>query len=353
MSIDFTALQPLGWSNAFSTQLSLEQFEACRAARVTGVERGRFMVDSGSGQFAVTLAGRFRHENLHPEELPTIGDWVLLELESPVIARRMERHTLIARRMAGGADSQPIAANIDVMVIVSALDGDFNLHRIERYLVVAAQAQVMPLVLLTKADRVADPETSVAAVRTRLTAGDVMAVNALADPLAHRLASWLVPGSTLVVVGSSGAGKSTVVNNLAGATLQATGAVRRDSKGRHTTTSRALIRLPGGACIIDVPGMREVGFAPVDGAVERHFRTIAQLSRHCRFGDCTHQQEPGCAVLAEVERGGVDPDEWAHYLKLLAEERHNIADHERRRRERVFGKVVREAQGIKRRSGRN
>lgn len=352
MSIDFTALQPLGWSNAFSTQLSLEQIDNCRAARITGVERGSYSVDAGSGAFAATLAGRFRHSHSSPEGLPTVGDWVLLDPGAPLIVERLERRSLIARRMAGGTETQPIAANIDVMVIVSGLDSEFNLHRIERYLVIAAQAEVTPLVLLTKADCVDDPESFVLKVQSRMEAGDVLAVNALADPLSQRLAHFLAPGTTLVVVGSSGVGKSTLVNNLAGVARQATGDVRKDSKGRHTTTSRSLVRLPGGACIIDVPGMREVGLAPVDGAVARQFRSISELAEHCRFSDCGHEDEPGCAVREAVERGEIDPDEWEHYLKLKAEERHNVAEHERRRRERVFGKMVRNVMDIKRKSGR-
>ncbi len=352
MSIDFTALQPLGWSNAFSTQLSLEQMERCRAARVTGVERGRYLVDAGSGPFAATLAGRFRHSHTAPENLPTVGDWVLLDAESPLIVERLQRQSLIARKMAGGTESQPIAANIDLMVIVSGLDGEFNLHRIERYLVIAAQAEVTPLVLLTKADCVNNPESFVAMVQSRVEGGEVLAVNALSDPLSERFAHLLAPGTTMVVVGSSGVGKSTVVNNLAGVSLQATRDVRKDAKGRHTTTSRSLIRLPGGACIIDVPGMREVGLAPVDGAVARQFRTIGELAEHCRFADCSHAQEPGCAVRQAADRGEIDPDEWDHYLKLKAEERHNVADHERRRRERVFGKMVRNVMDIKRKSGK-
>ena len=203
--------------------------------------------------------------------------------------------------------------------------------------------------LLTKADLAEAPELTVEQVRKRLPPGaDVIAVDALRDPLGERLVPWLVPGATLVVVGSSGVGKSTVVNNLAVQSLQATGTTRSDAKGRHTTTSRSLIRLPSGACIIDVPGIREVGLA-TDGGVERQFSSIAELASRCRFADCTHQTEPGCAVRDAVERGEIEQDAWSHYLKLLAEERHNVAEHERRRRERVFGKMVREVVAAKKR----
>ncbi len=351
MPIDLSQLQPLGWNNFFSTQISLDDFDSVRPARVVRVDRGRFRVDTGTEECTVTLAGRMQHDRDETQEV-TIGDWVLLAPEAPVIVARLERRTLIERREAGGVEPQPIAANIDLMLIVSGLDAEFNLHRIERYLVLAAQAGVSSLVLLTKADLAEAPEHTVEQVRRRLPPGaDVVAVDALHDPLGERLAAWLAPGTTLVVVGSSGVGKSTVVNNLAAQSLQATGATGSDAKGRHTTTSRSLIRLPGGACIIDVPGIREVGLA-TDGGVARQFVSIAELAPRCRFADCTHQGEPGCAVRAAVERGEVDPDAWSHYLKLLAEERHNVAEHERRSRERTFGKMVRATLAAKKRNDR-
>lgn len=351
MSIGFSHLLPLGWSNFFSIQIPLDKFATVRPARVVRVERGRFWVDLGDEQFFATLAGRLFHQTDAPVQ-PAVGDWVLLDADQPVIEEVLERQTVIARREAGGVERQVIAANIDLMVVVSGLDGDYNLHRIERYLVMAAQSGVTPLVLLTKADLADDPVSAVAGARERLGSDvEVIAVNALEDSLAERLGPWLDPGRTLVVVGSSGAGKSTVVNNLAGESVQATGTTRRDAKGRHTTTSRSLIRLPGGACIIDVPGMREVGLTGGEG-VERRFRSINELARDCRFTDCTHQEEPGCAVRSAVETGDVDADEWAHYHKLLAEERHNLAEHERRRRERVFGKMVRKVVLGQKREGR-
>ncbi len=342
---DFSRLLPLGWHNHFLTQIPLEQLTSVRPARVVGVERERFRVDQGEGAVGASLAGRYRARDEAP---PTVGDWVLLAPDAPLIVARLIPRTVITRRVAGGHDPQAIAANIDLMVVVSGLDAEFNLHRIERYLVIAAQAEVTPLVLLAKVDLCADPAPILASVRARLPDdADVLAVDALHDPLAERLSPWLHAGKTLVVVGSSGVGKSTVVNNLAGNDVQSTGATRRDAKGRHTTTSRSLLPLPGGACIIDVPGMREVGLAG-EGGVERQFRTISEFARTCRFADCSHRDEPGCAVRRAVEEGQIDPDEWRHYLTLQAEERHHIAEHERRRRERAFGRVVRQALSLKR-----
>jgi len=348
MSIDLNMLRPLGWGNDFSIQLSLEQLTTCRPARVIGVERGHYRVDIGETTLIATLAGAYRYQHERAQEFPTVGDWVLLDPDEPLILERLERRTLIARKAAGSIETQPIAANIDVLLIVSGLDGDYKRHRIERYLVLAAQAHVTPIVLLTKADLVMNTEGPLGEVRQVLpSAGEVFAVNALDDSLDTLLSPWLTPGTTLALVGSSGVGKSSVVNNLTGTDKQRTQATRRDAKGRHTTTSRNLIRLPGEVCIIDVPGMRELGLAPTEGGVDKQFREISMFAEHCRFSDCTHQQEPGCAVRAAVERGELPEDLWQHYLKLLAEERHNITEHERRRKDKAFGKMVRNAKVIK------
>lgn len=348
MSIDFSLLQPLGWSNHFSVQLSLEQFDSSRPARIVGVERSLYRVDTGDEFFTASLAGSYRHHHDDAESLPTVGDWVLLHQHDPVIIELLTRRTLISRKRAGGLDVQPIAANLDLLLIVSGLDDEFNVHRIERYLVMAAQADITPLVLLTKADLCSDAQTHVAEVRRHLPPhGDVIAVNALQDDLMAQLGPWLTPGTTLALVGSSGVGKSTIVNNLAGHDLQRTQTTRNDAKGRHTTTSRSLFRLSGGLCIIDVPGMREVGLAPTESGVDKQFQDIGKYAENCRYSDCTHQQEPGCAVREAVESGELSQDVWQHYLKLLAEERHNISEHERRKRDRAFGKMVKTAMSIK------
>ncbi len=352
MSIDFSLLQPLGWSNYFSAQLSLEHFDSTRPARIVGVERSLYRVDTGNEQFTATLAGTFRHHHEETESLPTVGDWVLLHERDPAIIELLTRRTLIARKRAGGQDIQPIAANLDLLLIVSGLDDEFNVHRIERYLVMAAQTDITPLVLLTKADLCSDTEAHVSEVRQHLPPhGDVIAVNALQDDLMAHLGPWLTPGTTLALVGSSGVGKSTIVNNLSGHEAQRTQATRSDAKGCHTTTSRSLFRLPGDLCIIDVPGMREVGLAPESG-VDKQFQDIGRYAEHCRYSDCAHQQEPGCAVREAVESGELSQDVWQHYLKLLAEERHNIAEHERRRQNKVFGKMVKNAKAIKEKSGK-
>lgn len=350
MSTDFSLLQPLGWTNHFHAQLTLDQLDTLRPARVVAVERDLFRADAGAGALELSLAGRYRHRHGAAIEQPTVGDWVLLAADAPVIVERLARRTLISRRMAGGIEPQAIAANVDVLLIVSGLDAEFNRNRLERYLVMAAQAAVTPLVLLTKADLCAEPGPMLALARERLPAdGAAFAVNALSDPLGELIAPWLGLGTTVALAGSSGVGKSTVLNNLAGTQLQSTAATRADSKGRHTTTSRTLVRLPGGACVIDVPGMREVGLAPREAGVEQQFGAVHALATGCRFADCGHEAEPGCAVQAALQSGELEPEKWAHYRKLLAEQRRNLSEHERRRRERQFGRLVREGLQLKRR----
>jgi ribosome biogenesis GTPase len=353
VSIDFTLLRPLGWGNDFTSQLPLEQLESLRPARVVGVERTRYRVDTGHAVHTAVLSGHYRHTHTESTELPTVGDWVLLAHDEELIVDRLKRRSLISRKAVGAPEIQPIAANVDLLLIVSALGEEYNLHRIERYLVIAAQAGVTPLVLLTKADLYPESAAPIEEVRSQLPLqGDVMAIDALHAPLAQRLSPWLNPGATIALVGSSGVGKSTVVNNLSGTSMQRTQATRRDEKGRHTTTSRSLYRLPGEVCIVDVPGMREVGLAPSEGGVGQQFHAIELLARRCRFADCTHQEEPGCAVREAVASGELSQDTWQHYLKLLAEERHNISEHERRRQGRTFGKMVREVKSVKQKSGK-
>lgn len=341
-------LQTLGWGNDFLQQLTLEQLEHARPARVISVARDHFHVSNGEETFTATLRGHFRYQHHDDNDYPTTGDWVLLHPTENVILERLQRRNLIARKAAGSNDVQAIAANIDLLLIISGLDEEFNLHRIERYLVLAAQSHVTPVVILTKADLCSEPQSYIDAVRQRLPDdAEVFAVNALKDPLAELLAPWLNPGTTLSLVGSSGVGKSTIVNNLLGTQLRATAATGEDAKGRHTTSSRDLIQLPSGACIIDVPGMREVGLAPTSGGVATQFKSLAELATHCRFADCRHESEPGCAVREAVEKGELDPDEWQHYLTLLAEERHNISEHEKRRAGKIFGRMVKEVKDIK------
>ena len=264
-------------------------------------------------------AGSYRKGEIAPEARPAVGDWVLIEGEAPNALRivaLLPRFSAIKRGAAGEHyRQQVIAANIDSVFVVCGLDADFNPRRIERYLLLVGGSGVQPVIVLTKSDK---DGADVEAALHELRALDVpvLAVNAKDRASVAALAPWLGDGQSIVLVGSSGAGKSTLTNTLLGIDRMKTGAVRAgDDRGRHTTTHRALIALPSGACIIDTPGMRELKPTGEEDVAES-FADIEALAAQCRFNDCKHLKEPGCAVRAAVERGEVDAQRVANYLKL-------------------------------------
>lgn len=260
-------------------------------------------------------------------ELPAVGDWVSVRPAAglSLIEAVEPRKTAFIRRAAGRAHaSQCVAANIDICFVVCGLDGDFNLRRIERYLVLAWESGARPVVLLNKADLCVDLDATLHTVRGIAGRADVIAMSASRS--VEPLRSWLQPGVTAALLGSSGAGKSTIANALGGSTL-ATGAVRQhDSRGRHTTTARMLLPLPGGARLIDTPGMRELGLVAGEASLDSGFPEIAALAHQCRFADCRHGQEPECAVRRALEEGRISPDRWASYAKLQREARHHALE---------------------------
>ena len=267
-------------------------------------------------------AGSYRRGGITPESRPAVGDWVLVEGEAPNALRivaLLPRFSAIKRGAAGEHyRQQVIAANIDSVFVVSGLDADFNPRRIERYLLLVAGSGVEPVVVLTKLDT---EGADVEAARRDLRALDaaVVAVNARDRGSVGALAPWLGPGRSIVLVGSSGAGKSTLTNRLLGIERMKTGEVREsDARGRHTTTHRALIALPSGACIIDTPGMRELKPTGEEDVAES-FADVEALAAQCRFRDCQHAREPGCAVRAAVEAGTVEGERVANFLKLSGE----------------------------------
>jgi len=264
----------------------------------------------------------YRKGKVAPEERAVVGDWVLVEDGKRIVAL-LPRRSAIKRGAAGEHYRQQlIAANIDVVLVVCGLDGDFNPRRIERYLLLVQSEGVSPVVVLTKADQPgADPAAALAALAGISAQGvAVLALNARDPDSARALDPYLPAGATAVLVGSSGAGKSTLTNSLLGAERMKTAAVREhDARGRHTTTYRALIPLPSGACLIDTPGMRELKPTGEEELADGGFGDLEALAAQCRFRDCRHAGEPGCAVRAAIEAGTLDPGRLGNYLKLRDE----------------------------------
>jgi ribosome biogenesis GTPase len=278
------------------------------------------------------------------EERVTIGDWLLLDRESLRIHRLVKRLSLFKRRAPGtGRQVQLIAANVDTVFIVSSCNQDFSLARLERYLVLARDADVWPVVVLTKADLCNEQDVFEREARRLQNGLHVEVLNALDPTSAERLAPFCGMGQTVAFVGSSGVGKSTLINTLLGRDEIATGEAREDDdKGRHTTSARALHRLAQGGWLLDTPGMREIQLTDSENGLSEVFDDIERLAAGCRFSDCTHGSEPGCAVQAAVADGQLDPNRLARWMKLKAEEQFNTETlAERRSRDRAFGRMVR------------
>jgi ribosome biogenesis GTPase len=294
-----------------------------RLARVVAQHRNGWRVDDGHGEFAAGAPASLSRPGGDPSRRPAVGDWVVIGPQlPPTILRVLPRHGAIRRIAAGDRHvEQIVASNVDRVLVISGLDDDWNPRRIERYLVLARSAGSAAAVILTKLDTTTHGAARL--IETEALAGPevpVLAVNAKDPVTAERLAPLLPSGTTVVLVGSSGAGKSTLTNTLLGESRQRTAEVRsHDSRGRHTTTHRALIRLPGGACLIDTPGMRELKLTGDEDLDDTVFDDIARLAEHCRFRDCRHEREPGCAVRAAFEAGDLPVARWQHYLKLRAE----------------------------------
>ena len=292
-------------------------------ARVVAQHRAGYEIHDGAAAFNAQPAPRFLKHGIDPTERPAVGDFVLLVPgKPPQIERVLPRRTLLSRAAAGERHQrQLIEANVDTVVVMNGLDGDLNAARVERYLVLIGESGATPVVVLTKADRTESVDAAVAALRVRVPVHvEILAINAKSPESIAPLMKYFGPGDTAVLVGSSGVGKSTLTNTLLGEARQATKAVREhDSRGRHTTTHRALIMLPSGGCLIDTPGMREIKLTGDEDLDQGQFADIEALAQQCRFGDCSHQSEPGCAVRAALEDGRLDPARWQNYQKLRDE----------------------------------
>ncbi|KJY84497.1 GTPase RsgA [Vibrio galatheae] len=313
------SLPTLGWNNLFQQQLTLDDLEQQHiAARITEHHRSGYKLLSESGEIHLEIHKSF--------PAMTVGDWVLLD-EHFQFVTLLDRQSLFHRKAAGSkASEQLIASNVTTLFIVCSLNDDFNLSRIERYLAIAHEAEVEPVIVLTKADLCADAEDKKQQVQKLDPLLMIEHVNALDLSQCERLLPWCQTGKTVAFMGSSGVGKSTLVNSLLKEDTQQTGGIREaDSKGRHTTTSRSMHFMPTGAVLIDTPGMRELQLIDCADGVAETFSDIESLASQCRFSDCQHQDEPNCRVQQAIQSGELEERRLTNYLKLLREQRRNSA----------------------------
>jgi len=343
MTIHLDDLAEFGWNSFFSVQLDPDDLDGAVAARVMAVHRNALEV-AGPG-LAKKIPPYFLDEAGEPDNA-TVGDWLLLDPDTLRPYRRLHRKSLFQRRAAGTRNKpQLIAANIDTLFIVTSCNQDFNIARLERYLVMAREADVTPVIIITKVDLVDNAQDYVQAAAKLSPGLLVEALNARDPQCTDPLAPWCAKGQTVAMIGSSGVGKSTLVNTLSGTRKITTQGIREDdAKGRHTTSGRTLYRLPGGGWVMDTPGMRELQLTDVKAGIETVFADILDLQSQCKFNDCRHESEPGCAVLAALEHGDLNAERYKRWKKLAAEEAFNTSTQiERRSRDRNFGKLVKKA----------
>jgi ribosome biogenesis GTPase len=316
--------------------------DGLRLARVVAQHRAGYELHDGSQTFGAQPSGHFLKRGLDPAERPAVGDFVEIEPgKPPHIVTVQSRRTVLSRAAAGERyERQVIATNIDYVLVLTGLDGDFNPARIERYLSLTEGSGAQPVVILSKLDQRGDAEARVAELRARLPVGTpIHAINGKDPASVAALSIYMKPGDSAVLVGSSGAGKSTLTNTLMGSERMATGTVRgHDSRGRHTTTYRALLQLPSGGCLIDTPGMRELKLTGEENL--DLFADIEALAENCRFADCGHGSEPGCAVQEALHDGELSAERWRNYLKLRDEREEQATMLESRLRRQRGGRPV-------------
>ncbi|MGE7091459.1 ribosome small subunit-dependent GTPase A [Lysinibacillus sp. NPDC048646] len=322
-------LTTLGFSSYFEEQMMVFKEESklanCIPARVTLEHKHSYRVLAEEGEWLATIAGHFAYTSLGREDFPAVGDWVLVEKmageEKVIIHKLFERKSVFSRKVAGREiTEQIVASNVDIVLLVMSLNADFNLRRLERYLVAAWDSGAKPIIVLTKADLCDDVENMLREVEAVAFGVDIFVTSALSGEGLSDIRVLFTEGVTGALLGSSGAGKSTLTNALSGETLMKVSDIREDdAKGRHTTTHRELIVLPNGGCLIDTPGMRELQLWDQGDSLSASFKDIEELSAACHYRDCTHQEEPGCAVQQAIIDGALESSRLQSYFKLQRE----------------------------------
>lgn len=345
----YCELNELGWSDWFAQRTDCKPPDT--VARVAAVDRDQWLLVDQDGHFRAKLAGRYLHHHHLNQELPCVGDWVCVERQPGddfgVIHALLERRTSLRRKAAGIVmDYQMIAANVDYVLIVQSCHFDFNPKRLERYLVMVMEGGAEAIILLTKTDLVNSEvlATQLAEIRSIGITAPIVPLSNLTRNGLEDVKRLLLPGKTYCFVGSSGVGKSTLINQLVGRDRMETRSVSGTGEGRHTTVRRELIRLDGGALVIDNPGMREFGILGAESGIANNYANIIALASRCRYQDCCHTGEPGCAVLAAVLAGDISQESLDSFHKLKEETTFNDMSYaEKRKKDRDFGRYLKSA----------
>ena len=322
-------IKSLGFTNFFEDQLSVlleeKKYENCVPARVSLEHKHAYRVISENGEWLASVSGLYAYESFSRAEYPAVGDWVLVEKmdgeNRAIIHKMLKRKSQFSRKIAGREiEEQIVAANVDIVLLVMSLNADFNIRRLERYLVAAWDSGATPIIVLTKADLCEDIDSSLSEVEAAAMGVDIFVTSSYTGEGIEQIRQLFKEGVTGALLGSSGAGKSTLTNALYGEVKMEVSDIREDdAKGRHTTTHRELVSLPGGGCLIDTPGMRELQLWDQGDSLASSFKDIEEFASACRYRDCTHKKEPGCAVNLAIDNGNLEQARLQSYFKLQKE----------------------------------
>lgn len=349
-TITVSQLQPLGYNKFFDESRLAHGVSIDCLARVTAEHRGSYEVINHDGEYRATVSGKFMLGSSERMDFPAVGDWVVVKAgieDAKVIEGMLPRQTVLCKKYSGKDEAQLIAANVDVAFIVESMDRDYNVNRFERYVILTVEGGVRPVLILNKSDLLAEAElyTRVEQLRKRFRGIDILCTSAVTDDGLDSLSGYIQKGITYCFLGSSGVGKSSLINKLLHKNFIETKAIgQKSGRGRHTTTAREMYFTNTGGIIIDNPGSREVGVINFGKATEETFVDIGKLAASCRFKDCKHVNEKGCAVLSALDSGNIDAGQYENYHKLQKETEHyEMSNYDKRQKDKRFGKFIKTA----------